>query len=112
MLKTAPPVSWKNHKKKVVSIIMENKLETKNIFNNMEYVGFDRAMKEIGEMKLKAVALTLTPSGDGLLKVALTKDVPRGAALPLWFSSEAAALLGLPFLNFSHIRGNDLHPRL
>ena len=57
---------------------MENKLETKNIFNNMEYVGFDRAMKEIGEMKLKAVALTLTPSGDGLLKVALTKDVPSG----------------------------------
>ena len=57
MLKTAPPVSWKNHKKKIVSIIMENKLETKNIFNNMEYVGFDRAMKEIGEMKLKAVEM-------------------------------------------------------
>ena len=36
---------------------MENKLETKNIFNNMEYVGFDRAMKEIGEMKLKAVEM-------------------------------------------------------
>ena len=26
-------------------------------FNNMEYVGFDRAMKEIGEMKLKAVEM-------------------------------------------------------
>ena len=113
MLKTAPPVSWKNHKKKKLFLSSWRiSLKQKNIFNNMEYVGFDRAMKEIGEMKLKAVALTLTPSGDGLLKVALTKDVPRGAALPLWFSSEAAALLGLPFLNFSHIRGNDLHPRL
>ena len=57
MRKTTPPVSWKNHKREIVSIIMENKLETKNIFNNMEYVGFDRATKEIGEMRLKAVEM-------------------------------------------------------
>ena len=36
---------------------MVNKLETSDISNNMENVGFDRAMKEIAEMKLKAVEI-------------------------------------------------------
>ena len=35
-------------------------------------------------------ALTLTPSSDGLLKVALTKDVPRGAALLIRRSASKA----------------------
>ena len=36
---------------------MVNKLQTQNISNNMEYVGFAGAMKEITEMNLKAVEI-------------------------------------------------------
>lgn len=38
------------------------------------------------------------------LRVTLTRAVKAGETPPLWFSSEVAAQLGLPFLNFSHIR--------
>lgn len=40
-----------------------------------------------------------------LLQLAVSKAIPKGGELRLWFSSEVAAHLGLPFLNFSHIRG-------
>ena len=43
--------------KKIVSMIMVNKLQTQNISNNMEYVGFAGAMKEITEMNLKAIEI-------------------------------------------------------
>ena len=43
--------------KKIVSIVMVNKLQTQNISNNMEYVGFVRAMQEVTEMKLKTVEI-------------------------------------------------------
>ena len=36
---------------------MVNKLQTQNISNNMEYVGFAGAMKEITEMNLKAIEI-------------------------------------------------------
>ena len=36
---------------------MVNKLETQNTSNNMEFVGFAGAMKEIAEMNLKAVEI-------------------------------------------------------
>ena len=36
---------------------MVNKLETQNTSNNMEFVGFAGAMKEITEMNLKAVEI-------------------------------------------------------
>ncbi|XP_071521015.1 uncharacterized protein Prdm13 [Panulirus ornatus] len=43
-------------------------------------------------------------AGKTTLKVTLTRTVKAGETPPLWFSSEVAAQLGLPFLNFSHIR--------
>nr|XP_045625130.1 histone-lysine N-methyltransferase MECOM-like [Procambarus clarkii] len=42
--------------------------------------------------------------GGPTLRVTLTRTVKEGETPPLWFSSEVAAHLGLPFLNFSHIR--------
>ncbi|KAK7074720.1 PR domain zinc finger protein 13 [Halocaridina rubra] len=38
------------------------------------------------------------------LRLTLTRLIKAGETLPFWFSSEVAAQLGLPFLNFSHIR--------
>ncbi|XP_042213069.1 zinc finger protein 574-like [Homarus americanus] len=43
-------------------------------------------------------------AGRTALRVTLTRVVKEGETPPLWFSSEVAAQLGLPFLNFSHIR--------
>ncbi|CAL4068237.1 unnamed protein product, partial [Meganyctiphanes norvegica] len=39
------------------------------------------------------------------LRLTLTKALRPGDTPTMWFSSEVAAMLGLPFLNFSHIKG-------
>ena len=39
------------------------------------------------------------------IQVTLTKDLKAGETPKLWFSSEVASQLDLPFLNFSHIVG-------
>ncbi|XP_066965500.1 PR domain zinc finger protein 13-like [Macrobrachium rosenbergii] len=44
------------------------------------------------------------PKGPRALRLTLTRTLKAGEGLALWFSSEVAANLGLPFLNFSHIR--------
>ncbi|XP_064079750.1 LOW QUALITY PROTEIN: PR domain zinc finger protein 13-like [Macrobrachium nipponense] len=42
--------------------------------------------------------------GPRALRLTLTRALKAGEGLALWFSSEVAANLSLPFLNFSHIR--------
>ncbi|XP_047738568.1 zinc finger and BTB domain-containing protein 17-like [Hyalella azteca] len=41
------------------------------------------------------------------LQLVVSKAIPRGGIPRLWFSSEVASQLGLPFLNFSHVRGKE-----
>lgn len=57
-------------------------------------------------MHAEAATLTYThQEGQEMLRLTLTKALNEGETPPLWFSSEVAAQLGLPFLNFSHVRG-------
>ncbi|KAK8385579.1 hypothetical protein O3P69_016387 [Scylla paramamosain] len=58
------------------------------------------------DVHAEAATLTYTHhEGEARLRVTLTKEVKAGSTPHLWFSSEVAANLGLPFLNFSHVRG-------
>ncbi|XP_050719527.1 PR domain zinc finger protein 13-like [Eriocheir sinensis] len=58
------------------------------------------------DVHAEAATLTYThQDGHEMLRLTLTKALKEGDTPPLWFSSEVAAQLGLPFLNFSHVRG-------
>lgn len=60
------------------------------------------------DVHAEAATLSFVHSGQGeaaTLRATLTRAVKVGETPPLWFSSEVAAQLGLPFLNFSHIKG-------
>ncbi|XP_042888085.1 sal-like protein 3 [Penaeus japonicus] len=59
------------------------------------------------DVHAEAATLSFVHSGQGeaaTLRATLTRAVKVGETPPLWFSSEVAAQLGLPFLNFSHIK--------
>ena len=43
--------------KKIISMKMINKLQTNNISNNMEYVGFSAALEEIKDLNLDVVEI-------------------------------------------------------
>ena len=61
----------------------------------------------IPENSIPAVKLENKLPLSSFLVVTLKHDVQKGDTPRLWFSSEVAEQMGLPFLNFSHIRGME-----